>query len=122
MISKLISMAGLTRKEAADLVGKDPRTVKRWEQGATRPDPAALQILSNLAYDRQARALTGAKLFSFVDLFAGIGGLRLGFERAGGRCVFTSEWDEPAQKTYAANFPDGERIRGDITTITADEV
>lgn len=36
--------------------------------------------------------------FTFIDLFAGIGGIRMGFESAGGECVFTSEWDEPAQK------------------------
>ena len=45
--------------------------------------------------------------FTFIDLFAGIGGMRMGFEAAGGRCVFTSEWNAFAQKTYAANF--GER-------------
>jgi len=40
--------------------------------------------------------------FLFADLFAGIGGLRLGLERVGGRCVFSSEWDKHCQKTYAA--------------------
>lgn len=54
-------------------------------------------------------------LFSFVDLFAGIGGIRLGFEAHGGRCVFSSEWDRYAQDTYEANF--GERPQGDITRI-----
>jgi DNA (cytosine-5)-methyltransferase 1 len=53
--------------------------------------------------------------FRFIDLFAGIGGIRLGFEFAGGQCVFTSEWDCEAQKTYEANF--GERPVGDITKI-----
>lgn len=43
--------------------------------------------------------------FKFIDLFAGIGGIRLGFESAGNRCVFTSEWDKDAQKTYSANWP-----------------
>jgi DNA (cytosine-5)-methyltransferase 1 len=57
---------------------------------------------------------------TFIDLFAGIGGMRLGFERAGGRCVFTSEWDRFAQRTYSANFP-GE-IRGDITKVRLDEI
>ena len=42
--------------------------------------------------------------FTFIDLFAGIGGTRLGFEAAGGKCVFTSEWDTASQKTYLANF------------------
>lgn len=54
--------------------------------------------------------------FKFIDLFAGIGGIRLGFERAGNECVFTSEWDGNAQKTYAANWP-GEKIFGDITKV-----
>lgn len=59
--------------------------------------------------------------FTFIDLFAGIGGIRLGFEAHGGKCVFTSEWDRHAQKTYAQNFRDGECINGDITQIdTAD--
>jgi DNA (cytosine-5)-methyltransferase 1 len=62
---------------------------------------------------------------TFVDLFAGIGGMRLGFESAGARCVFTSEWDEYSQKTYRANFPDGENdgeIAGDITKVDAADV
>lgn len=53
--------------------------------------------------------------FTFIDLFAGIGGTRLGFELLGGECVFTSEWDRFAQKTYEANF--GERPFGDIRVI-----
>lgn len=55
--------------------------------------------------------------FRFIDLFAGIGGIRIAFERVGGTCVFASEWDALAQKTYAQNFshlPDG-----DITQIAA---
>ncbi|MBZ0135008.1 MAG: DNA (cytosine-5-)-methyltransferase [Planctomycetes bacterium] len=55
--------------------------------------------------------------FEFIDLFAGIGGMRLGFEAAGGACVFTSEWNRFAQQTYSANFPDGEDIVGDITDV-----
>lgn len=53
--------------------------------------------------------------FKFIDLFAGIGGIRLGFEHVGGQCVFSSEWDKHAQKTYEANF--GEKPHGDITQI-----
>src|SRR6056297_1584297 len=48
-----------------------------------------------------------AEGFRFIDLFAGIGGLRRGFESIGGTCVLTCEWDRFARKTYAANFPDG---------------
>ncbi|MES2102046.1 MAG: DNA (cytosine-5-)-methyltransferase [Pseudomonadota bacterium] len=60
--------------------------------------------------------------FRFIDLFAGIGGIRLAFEAAGGTCVFTSEWDPYAQKTYAANFPSQHPMAGDITTVDADQV
>lgn len=58
--------------------------------------------------------------FRFIDLFAGIGGIRLGFESAGGHCVFSSEFDEDACKTYEANF--GEHPSGDITKINANEI
>jgi len=53
--------------------------------------------------------------FTFIDLFAGIGGMRLAFEAAGGRCVFSSEWDPSAQKTYLSNFRD--LPEGDVTKI-----
>ncbi len=58
--------------------------------------------------------------FTFIDLFAGIGGTRLGFEAAGGECVFTSEWDADCKKTYQANF--GEIPHGDITKIDKKEI
>lgn len=61
-----------------------------------------------------------AKEFRFIDLFAGIGGIRLGFESIGGKCVFSSEWDEPACSTYQANF--GEHPYGDITQIEAKDI
>lgn len=63
---------------------------------------------------------TKASKFKMIDLFAGVGGIRLGFEGVGGECVFTSEWDEPAQKTYLANF--GELPYGDITKIKPEEI
>lgn len=58
--------------------------------------------------------------FNFIDLFAGIGGIRLGVEAAGGKCVFSSEWDSDACKTYHANF--GEYPAGDITQISTSEI
>lgn len=58
--------------------------------------------------------------FTFIDLFAGIGGIRLGFEHVGGKCVFSSEFDEDACKTYEANF--GEHPSGDITKIDAKDI
>lgn len=53
--------------------------------------------------------------FTFIDLFAGIGGMRIAFENAGGQCVFSSEWDRYCQRTYFENF--GEVPNGDITEI-----
>lgn len=53
--------------------------------------------------------------FSFIDLFAGIGGMRLAFEAAGGKCVYSNEWDKYCQQTYFANF--GEQPEGDITKV-----
>ena len=58
--------------------------------------------------------------FRFIDLFAGIGGIRIPFEELGGECVFSSEWDKYSQMTYEANF--GERPKGDITKINAEDI
>lgn len=60
------------------------------------------------------------KTFTFIDLFAGIGGMRLAFERAGGKCVFSSEWNRSARETYYANF--GEYPSDDIAKIDANEI
>ncbi len=64
----------------------------------------------------------GGTKFHFIDLFAGIGGLRLAFERAGGKCIFTSEWNDYARKTYLANFHCAHEIAGDITKISAEKI
>ena len=58
--------------------------------------------------------------FKFIDLFAGIGGMRIPFEELGGKCVFTSEWDKAAAETYSANF--GDYPFGDITKIEAETI
>jgi DNA (cytosine-5)-methyltransferase 1 len=58
--------------------------------------------------------------FTFADIFSGIGGIRLAFERAGGTCVFSSEWDKHAVATYDANF--GDVPHGDITKIPTKEI
>lgn len=60
--------------------------------------------------------------FTFIDLFAGIGGLRIGFEAVGGTCVFTSEWNKFSQQTYRANFEDGHEINGDITKVNERDI
>ena len=57
--------------------------------------------------------------FTFIDLFAGIGGMRLAYESAGGKCVYSSEWNKYSQQTYKANF--GDEPDGDITKVDAEK-
>ena len=58
--------------------------------------------------------------FTFIDLFAGIGGMRLAYESVGGKCVYSNEWEKYCQQTYFANF--GEQPAGDITKVDADTI
>ena len=110
-----------SQREIADYVGKDIKTVRRWEKGET-PCPAILEpALREMLRTPRLQELA-APNFTFIDLFAGVGGIRMGFETHGGRCVFTSEWDSYAQKTYAENFGDGHPLNGDITKIEAGEI
>jgi DNA (cytosine-5)-methyltransferase 1 len=113
-----------TQKEIAELFDIDVRTVRRWE--AKQPAPPVyladairqhLLPLLELQSPREGR-------FRFIDLFAGIGGIRLGFEKHGGHCVFTSEWNKFAQKTYFENFPQttDHLFAGDITSVDANDI
>lgn len=58
--------------------------------------------------------------FTFIDLFAGIGGMRIAFEKAGGHCVYSNEWNKYSRQTYFANF--GEQPEGDITQVSASSI
>lgn len=60
------------------------------------------------------------KQFTFIDLFAGIGGMRIAFDRAGGQCVYSNEWNKYSQQTYFANF--GDQPEGDITKVDAKDI
>lgn len=118
--SELRQKAGLTIPEAARCVGFDERTVYRWENGETSPRKSAIDLLRIMAESRIANQ-PGAS-FRFIDLFAGIGGMRRGFEAIGGKCVFTSERDRFSQETYRANYPMDHELAGDITKIEADDI
>lgn len=114
--------AALSVPEAAHLVGVAVSTAYRWEHGETPATPEALERLRTAG---TAAMEAKPAAFTFCDLFAGIGGLRRGFDRIGGKCVFTSEWDRFAVATYRANFPeDGpdHRFEGDITKVDADRI
>ncbi|PKO41673.1 MAG: DNA (cytosine-5-)-methyltransferase [Betaproteobacteria bacterium HGW-Betaproteobacteria-3] len=108
------------QEELAKRLGVTARHLRRWETGEFMPPAhiaAELQRILNFG------PLPGKRGdFKFIDLFAGIGGIRLAFEAIGGECVFTSEWDSYAQKTYAENFLGGHAINGDITQIHEDDV
>ncbi|MGB3470844.1 MAG: DNA (cytosine-5-)-methyltransferase [Erythrobacter sp.] len=111
--------AGLSLEDAAGLTGYSVRQLQRWEAGVGKPRDAAARVLASLAGTEPAPVGTR---FNFIDLFAGIGGIRKGFDAIGGHCVFTSEWNKFAQETYAANFRDNHPPHGDITQIPADEI
>ncbi len=117
--SRLRELAGLTVEEAADLLEVARRTVYRYEDGSSLPTRLALRTLKEAASRRSRPPAASVPAFRFIDLFAGIGGLRYGFEGIGGRCVFTSEWDPYCQKTYALNFPDNHQVEGDIRAFSA---
>jgi DNA (cytosine-5)-methyltransferase 1 len=111
--SRLRKLAGLTLGEAQDLLKVDLRTVYRYERGETKPSRLARDVLRRAVQER-TRQDNSLPTFRFIDLFAGIGGLRLGFEPIGGHCVFTSEWDSRCQETYRQNFRDNHELAGDI--------
>ena len=115
--SELMTRAGLGLDEAAGLLDVNSRTVRRYINGeAKRIDRLKIERLREIANTRCPQDRTEG--FRFIDLFAGIGGLRIPFEEIGGRCVFTSEWDRFCKETYTANFPEpadsDHRFVGDI--------
>lgn len=118
--SQLRQEAGLSVAEAAIQLGYTERTVYRWERGESAPRKAALETLRGLA--RSHKPVLPESAFTFVDLFAGIGGLRRGFEGIGGKCVFTCEWNEYSQATYRANFTCDHEIVGDIRKVKAKDI
>ena len=111
--------AGLSVDELAQMTGYSSRQVQRWEAGEGRPREAAIALLRSMA---AASAHHSSHRFNFIDLFAGIGGIRRGFDAIGGHCVFTSEWNKYAQQTYAANYRDNHPPHGDITAIRTGEI
>lgn len=130
-IKELRERLGLGRTEFANLLGlaaTGERTVRGWEEEEHAPSRAKWQAI--LEVEKQmAIYLKSAPFrqkpasepeFTFIDLFAGIGGIRLPYQQLGGHCVFSSEWDKFSQKTYLTNF--GEMPQGDIMKIKASDI
>ncbi len=113
-----------TQRDLAARLSVAPKTIARWEKGETpcpsMLEPALREILHSTV--TLVRTHQTAHRFTFIDLFAGIGGIRLGFEGAGGSCVFTSEWNDWSRKTYLANFGTDHAFIGDIVTHPAEEI
>lgn len=113
---------GLTQKEFSDALGlgkNGDRTLRRWENGESHPSNIEIQAILNFANETPlADNSTDNYLFTFIDLFAGIGGIRIPFQQNRGKCLFTSEWDKFSQKTYKINF--GDTPSGDITKINSE--
>jgi DNA (cytosine-5)-methyltransferase 1 len=107
-----------SQRELARQLKVDPRTVRRWETGDCRPPAYLVPALTSLLPTKVQPATAE---FTFIDLFAGIGGLRMAYNEVGGDCVFTSEWNALCVKTYKANFGEQE-VYGDITKVWEGDV
>lgn len=112
----------ITRKEFSDALGfskVEEKKLKLWEEGKEPiPDEIYNRIMKFPTEPKYANP--DIQRFTQIDLFAGIGGIRQGFQRCGGKTVFSSEWDKFAQKTYRVNY--GEVPAGDITQINPSDI
>ena len=112
----------LTQQDLATRLDVNRRTIARWESGETECPQLVAPALREII-NTAARPADQPSRFTFIDLFAGIGGLRAGFEQAGGTCIFTSEWNLFSKKTYVENYGfDGEAFAGDITQVDAPSI
>src|SRR5690625_3112238 len=114
--------AGLSVKEVAEITDYSLRTVYRWENGTTVPKKPVLAELARLSESGASYVAGDSSDFTFIDLFAGIGGMRRAFENVGGRCVYTSAWNKYCRQTYAANFTVDQAISSDKTKIYACDI
>lgn len=111
------------QRELAEALGIATRTLRRWEVGESDPPPYAADAIRQRLLPLVDPSDSGDYAFKFIDLFAGIGGIRMAFQAHGGRCVFTSEWNHYAQKTYVANFPESAHtFAGDITEVDEQDI
>ncbi|MDQ3171167.1 MAG: DNA (cytosine-5-)-methyltransferase [Acidobacteriota bacterium] len=122
-VERLIETIPLRHEEIAHRLGRNESTLYRWRRGTTKPSLAALDLLRRLALSF-TRPVDVRPDFRFIDLFAGIGGMRLGVETVGGHCVFSCERDKFSRQTYEANFADGPEhpFPIDITTVAPETI
>lgn len=108
----------LSREEVAESLGYSVRSMERWEDGQMPSARFVIHALTNVLREVPVRKVRSSGEFTFVDIFAGIGGTRLAWESAGGECIFTCEYDRYCQKTYRQFFRPEHEIIGDIRSIT----
>lgn len=125
VIAKLLEI--YDQKYLADYLNEIPNnkwtreTINRWVKGKAAPRLTHAEYLHLMKLFPQAAVTPDNCEFKFVDLFAGIGGIRKGFEEQGGLCVFTSEWNKFAVRTYKANYAcdnSYHRFNEDIRDVT----
>jgi len=120
----LAKVASIYSQQAiADEINHPREVVNRWLKERTKqPDQEWLTTRERASLEKMLpKPAHGDHDFTFIDLFAGIGGIRYGFENIGGKCVFTSEYDKYAVKTYLANYHCEHDIYGDIKEVTQPE-
>lgn len=120
----LTKVASIYSQQAiADEIAHPREVVNRWlKERSRQPEQDWLTYAERIKLeDLLPKPVSHKEEFTFIDLFAGIGGIRYGFEQAGGKCVFTSEYDKYAVKTYLANYHCDHDVQGDIREITQPE-
>ncbi|OUR63485.1 DNA (cytosine-5-)-methyltransferase [Methylophaga sp. 42_25_T18] len=123
-VALLNKVASIYSQQAiADEISHPREVINRWlKEGIKQADQQWLTYADRIALEAMLpQPARNEHDFTFIDLFAGIGGIRYGFEQAGGKCVFTSEYDKYAVKTYLANYHCDHDIHGDIREITQPE-
>jgi DNA (cytosine-5)-methyltransferase 1 len=115
--TELRERAGLNLQQAADLLEVSERMAYRYEKGECRPSKLAVRALKYAAEKRKGGT---AGDFTFIDLFSGIGGLRRAFDKAGGHCIFSCEWDKYSRDTYTRNYPVTHEFGVDVRDYSKD--
>ena len=108
----------LSVSQISKIMNVSDRQVYNYLKGEATPQEVRMKALR----DHLEKPHNTAANFTMIDLFAGIGGIRKGFEKIGGKCVYTSEWNKFSVQTYKSNFPDDHEINGDITEVNAKDI
>lgn len=111
---------GITIKEFADALGYTTRQMFNWETGVWDVPETDFKRIMDYATVRPYESNDENPRFRFIDLFADVGGMRIPFQELGGKCVFVSESDEYAARTYFTNF--GDEVSPDISKVSSESI